>query len=294
MMTVWPVPQAVAQTARELAAAGVSTPRVDAELLVAHVLGLPRSRLVLAGELTGAQWAQLRLLARARATRVPLQYLTGWAGFGRIELAVGPGAFVPRPETELVLAWAVRAAPRATVVVDLCSGTGALALSLAYELPHAQVYAVESSPPTLSWLWRNAAQRAAAGDRPVEVVVGDATAPAVLAGRDGGVDLVVCNPPYVPAGTPVPPEVSDHDPPEAVFAGADGLAVIRGIIPRAAALLRPGGRLAIEHDDTHAAAVPGLLWADGRFTEVADHADLAGRPRFATATRSGEGAGAAG
>jgi release factor glutamine methyltransferase len=212
---------------------------------------------------------------------VPLQHLTGTVGFARFELAVGPGAFVPRPETELLAQWAVGTG--GGVVIDLGSGTGALALAIAHELPTARVYAVERSPAALRWLRRNAADRAAAGDRPVEVVAGDATDPAVLAELDGTVDLVVCNPPYVPGGVPVPPEVADHDPPEAVFGGPDGLAVIRPVIARAAALLRPGGWFGLEHDESHADAVAGLL--RDAFTRIADHRDLAGRPRYVTAAR---------
>lgn len=270
---------AVARAAELLAAAGVPSPRADAELLAAHVLGVSRGGLALVDGWEPAQQARFERLVGQRATRIPLQHLTGTVGFARLELAVGPGAFVPRPETELLAQWAVGMGGE--TVVDLGSGTGALALAIAHELPAARVYAVERSPAALRWLLRNAADRAAAGDRPIEVVVGDATDPAVLAALDGSVDLVVCNPPYVPDGAPVPPEVADHDPPEAVFAGPDGLAVIRPVIARAAALLRPGGWFGLEHDVSHAVAVPGLL--RGRFTQIADHRDLAGRPRYVTA-----------
>jgi release factor glutamine methyltransferase len=117
------------------------------------------------------------------------------------------------------------------------------------------------------------------------VVAGDVTDPGALADLDGTVDLVLCNPPYVPAGTPVPPEVAGFDPYPAVFSGEDGLDLIRGLVPRVARLLRPGGWFGVEHDDTHGDAVPALLRADGRFEAIADHRDLAGRPRFATAQR---------
>jgi release factor glutamine methyltransferase len=280
------VPEAVDRAAGVLAAAGVPSPRVDAELIAAHVLGVPRGWLVLAGELGPAQLARFERLVARRARRVPLQHLTGTTGFGKLELAVGPGGFVPRPETELLAQWAVTALTGGTgVVVDLGAGTGALALSVAHDRPRARVLAVEGSPAALAWLRRNAATRATAGDRPVEVVAADATDPAALAHLEGTVDLVVCNPPYVPDGVPVPPEVADHDPPEAVFGGPDGLAVIRPVIARAAVLLRPGGWLGIEHDESHGEAVPRLLRADGRFAGVADHRDLAGRPRYATARR---------
>jgi release factor glutamine methyltransferase len=280
-----PVRAAVAAATRRLAAAGVDAPRAEAELLAAHVLDTSRGQLALVAELSAAQRSHFDELVAARARRVPLQHLTGRAGFGHLEVAVGPGVFIPRPETELVAQWAVGHAGGARLVVDLCSGAGALALTLARELPAATVYAVEGAPGALAWLRRNAAERAAAGDRPVEVVAGDATDPAVLAGLDGTVDLVVCNPPYVPEGSVLPAEVARHDPPEALFAGPDGLAVIRPVITRAGSLLRSGGRFAVEHDDSHGAAVPALLRRDGRFEQVADHADLARRPRYATAVR---------
>lgn len=272
---------AVTAAARTLAAAGVPSPRADAELLAGHVLGLSRGRLALAEGMSAAGFARYAQLVRRRAARVPLQHLTGTAGFGPLTLAVGPGAFVPRPETELLAQWAVGTG--GSVVVDLGSGTGAVALAIAHQLPAARVYAVERSAVALAWLRRNAADRAAAGDRPVTVVAGDATDPAVLADLDGTVDLVVCNPPYVPAGTPVPPEVAEHDPPEAVFAGPDGLAVIRPVLVRAARLLRPGGWLGLEHDQSHPPLLRPLL--RGRFTAVTEHRDLTGRPRYLTARR---------
>ncbi|HET8683262.1 MAG TPA: peptide chain release factor N(5)-glutamine methyltransferase [Micromonosporaceae bacterium] len=285
---------AIARAASVLREAGVAAPRVDAELLAAHVLGVPRGRLVLAGGLGGARLAAFERLVALRARRVPLQHLLGSAGFRRIELAVGPGVFIPRPETELLVDWGLGAlrslgaqpcVAAQPCVVDLCAGSGAIALAVAQEGPPSRVYAVERAPAAVEWLRRNAAERVAAGDRPVEVVAGDATDPAVLSTLDGRVDLVLCNPPYVPAGTRVPVEVGGHDPADAVFAGPDGLAVIRPVVSRVAALLRPGGRVGIEHDDSHGEAVPALLRADGRFDDIRDHSDLAGRPRFATARR---------
>jgi release factor glutamine methyltransferase len=165
------------------------------------------------------------------------------------------------------------------VVVDLASGSGAIAVSVATECPAATVYAVERSPAALDWLRRNAS------GVPVRIVEGDVTDPTVLSDVDGQVDLVLCNPPYVPDGSPVDPEVREHDPAEAVFGGPDGLAVIRPLLARVAALLRPGGAVGIEHDDSHGEAVPALLRAAGAFEAVEDHFDLAGRPRFATARR---------
>ncbi|MFG3599235.1 peptide chain release factor N(5)-glutamine methyltransferase [Micromonospora chersina] len=283
--------RAVARAARALAAAGVEAPRVEAELLAAYVLEVPRGRLALADGLTPAQRDRLDTLVGRRVAREPLQHLTGVAGFRHLELAVGPGVFVPRPETELLAGWGIEQARRspAPLVVDLCSGSGAIALAVAQELPSARVVAVERSPAALDWLRRNAAERAAAGDRPIEVVTADVTDPGLLADLVGRVDVLLCNPPYVPRSVVVPPEVAGHDPDEAVFGGADGLDVIRPVVGRAAALLRPGGVLGVEHDDTHATAVPALLAADGRYERVEEHRDLVGRPRYATASRRADG-----
>jgi release factor glutamine methyltransferase len=264
----------------ELAAAGVASPRVDAELLAASVLGVGRGRLALIDGIRDSEARRLTELVARRASRIPLQHLIGTAAFRHLELQVGEGVFVPRPETELLAGWGIEQTGPGATVVDLCSGAGAIALSVADEASPGRVIAVERSPAALAWLRRNAARTA------VEVVAGDVTDPALLPNLRGGVDVVLCNPPYVPDGTVVPPEVAEHDPAEAVFGGSDGLAVIRPVVALAAALLKRGGVVGIEHDDGHAAAVPGLLRADGRFTDVAEHADLSGRPRYATARRA--------
>lgn len=275
--------------AADLARAGVASARTDAELIAASVLGIPRNRLALSsGFDTGARKRFAELVAR-RAAREPLQHLTGSAPFRYLEIAVGPGVFVPRPETELLAGAGIEALRDRPggVVVDLCSGSGAVALAVAYEVPTARVIAVERSARSLDWLRRNADGRAAAGDRPIEVVPGDVTDAGLLAELTGQVDVVLCNPPYVPDGTPVPPEVAGHDPAEAVFGGPDGLAVIRPVVSRAAALLRPGGLLGIEHDDSHGDAVVELIASHGGFGDVTAHHDLAGRPRFVTVSRAG-------
>ena len=223
-----------------------------------------------------------------RAGRVPLQHLTGRAPFRHLELAVGPGVFVPRPETEQLAGWALDrlAGIGEPVVVDLGSGSGALALALAQEHPGARVTAVERDPGALEWTRHNAAARRAAGDTPVTVVHGDMTDPGLLADLDGVVDLVVSNPPYVPDGARVPREVADHDPPLALWGGPDGLDVVRGLLGTAARLLRPGGALGIEHADQQGTALPAVVRAHGRWSDVEDHVDLAGRPRYTTALRS--------
>jgi release factor glutamine methyltransferase len=218
-------------------------------------------------------------MVERRAAREPLQHICGNAPFRYLEVAVGPGVFVPRPETELLVDAVLPAltALSAPVVVDLCAGTGAIALSVAREVRGATVYAVEVHDAALEWLRRNAGIE-------VAVVAGDVTDPALLARLHGQVDAVVSNPPYVPLGTSVEPEVR-ADPAEAVFGGADGMSLIPDVIARAAALLRPGGVLAVEHDATHGEAVPRLLRSDA-WRDVADHRDLAGQPRYATAVRA--------
>jgi release factor glutamine methyltransferase len=270
----------VAAAARRLADAGVDSPRVDAELLAAHVLGVPRTRLVLAPDLDDEASRRLDELVERRAAREPLQHLVGSAVLGPVSVAVGPGVFVPRPETELLLTEGVASlrGTAAPVVVDLCTGSGALALALAVARPDARVWAVEVDPDALAWAARNLAGSG------VELVEGDVTAPATLAELDGTVDLLVANPPYVPADTPVSAEVG-HDPAHAVFAGPDGLDVIRPLARTAARLLRPGGRLAVEHDESHAAEVLTVL-ADAGFTDRGTRVDLVGRPRVAVATRA--------
>ncbi|HZM80983.1 MAG TPA: peptide chain release factor N(5)-glutamine methyltransferase [Candidatus Limnocylindrales bacterium] len=262
------------EATERLRRAGVASPRVDAELLAAHVLAVPRGRLLVIDDIPAAKSVEFLDLVEQRSKRVPLQHLTGVAPFLGLELAVGPGVFIPRPETELLAQWAidiVTPMPEAEVV-DLGSGSGALALAIAAHCPNATVRAVERSPAALEWLQRNTS-----GTR-VEVIAGDI--------RDvpipGPVDLVVANPPYVPAFSLVPDEIS-FDPEEAVFAGEDGLDLIPEMIARAASLLRPGGRLGFEHDDSHD-LVP-LMEKD--FEQVKRHLDLAGRPRYTTGIRRG-------
>lgn len=267
----------LARVTARLADAGVASPRADAEQLVAHVLGVPRGRLLLADPPADeAVRGALDALVARRAAREPLQHLLGTAVLGPVEVAVGPGVFVPRPETEVLLEWAL--GQPGAVVVDLCTGTGALALAIAHERPGAAVHAVEVDPGALAWTRRNLA-----GSR-VVLHEADVTAPGVLADLGGTVDVVVCNPPYVPEGLAVPPEV-DADPHGAVFAGADGLAVVRPVAGLAHRLLRPGGAVGVEHDDSHPAAVREVLTAAG-FAEVTTLPDLTGRPRVAVGRRA--------
>lgn len=261
---------------------------MDAELLLGHVLGLSRAGLITAGDVDDQAARRFSALVDQRADRVPLQHLTGRAPFRQLELAVGPGVFVPRPETELLAGWVLEQldGTAAPIVVDLGAGSGALALSIAHEHPGARVTAVERDPGAVEWTRHNAALRAAAGDTPVDVLSGDMTAPQLLRDLDGTVDVVVSNPPYVPEGARVPREVADHDPPLALWGGLDGLDVVRGLLVTAARLLHPGGWLGIEHADQQGETLPALVRAHGAFTDVVDHRDLAGRPRFTTARRA--------
>jgi release factor glutamine methyltransferase len=204
------------------------------------------------------------------------------AAFGPVTVTVGPGVFIPRPETESMLEWAL-AQPlsenRSPVIVDLCTGSGALALALAHAQPRARIIAVDDSAEALAYARRNCAGRT------VELIEADVTASGLLADLDATVDLIVANPPYIPDGARLEPEVAEHDPEHALFGGPDGMAVIAPIVDLAARLLRPGGRIAVEHDDTTAAATTALFDRAGVFTDVLSRPDLAGRPRFVTATR---------
>lgn len=271
-----------------LTAAHVPSPDADAELLVAHVLGISRGQLQ-ARRVTGTPLdAEERLaaieLVERRAAREPLQHLTGRAPFRSLELSVGPGVFVPRPETELVAQLAIDAlfavpggAPRA---VDLGTGSGAIALALATEVPYAEVVAVENSPRAFVWARENARTIAAPNLRLVFADLADA-----LADLDGTVDVVVANPPYIPLGAlPRDPEVRLYDPEAALYGGADGLEVVRAVSATARRLLRPGGVLVLEHGERQGAAVRDLFAADG-FGAAATTRDLLGRDRATTALR---------
>jgi release factor glutamine methyltransferase len=285
-MTRTPLRLAIKAAQDKLAESGVDSPRTDAELLASYVLGVERNRLPLVPLIDPSVVDALHKLVLRRAGREPLQHIIGAAWIGDIELSVGPGVFVPRPETDLLLDWGIKVAPPSCVVVDLCTGSGALALGFAHARPDARVHAVEIDTVALSWARRNAEARAVAGDTRIRLHSGDVTDPKLLADMEGTVDLVLCNPPYVPEGTPVPPEVAEHDPHRAVFGGPDGLDIIRPVIACAARLLKPGGWVGIEHDDTQGESVPALLAARKVLAEAADHLDLAGRPRFATARRT--------
>lgn len=267
----------VRDAAARLAEAGVASPEHDAAELLAHVLGTTRGRLPLVDAVGPADEAAYDALVERRSAREPLQHLTGTTSFRHVDLAVGPGVFCPRPETELLAGWAIEHAGPGAVVVDLCTGSGAIARSVVDEAPGAEVHAVELDPAAHAWAERNLAGTA------VDLRLGDMAD--AFADLDGCVDVVVCNPPYVPleAYDGVAPEARDHDPALALWSGDDGLDAMRVLERVAARLLRPGGVVGAEHADVQGASAVSVLAATGRWRDVRDHRDLAGRPRFVTA-----------
>jgi release factor glutamine methyltransferase len=271
----------LADAASRLEAAGVASPRFDAEELLAHVLGVSRSRLSLA-EVGEAQREEYRGLVARRAEREPLQHLTGEAPFRHLVVKVGPGVFVPRPETEVVAGWAIDVlrSQDKPVVVDLCTGSGAIALALATEVPGSVVYAVELDRQAFEWASRNLAASS------VTLRQGDAAD--AFPELDGTVDLVIANPPYIPmaAYESVEAEVRDHDPAMALWSGEDGLDAVRVIERTAARLLRRGGLVVVEHADVQGETAPAVFAATGAWTNVRDRVDLAGRQRFVTAEKT--------
>ncbi|WP_298889098.1 peptide chain release factor N(5)-glutamine methyltransferase [uncultured Serinicoccus sp.] len=266
--------------------AGVASPEVDAELLLAHAMGLDgpqlrRARVMREQVPPEAHGAFLELVVR-RADRVPLQHLTGTAWFSGLELLVGPGVFVPRPETETLVHLALAALEplQSPSVVDLCTGSGAVALALAHRRPDARVGAVELAPDAHRYAQANLGRTGLA----VDLRLGPAQES--FEDRLGRVDVVVSNPPYIPPdAVPVDVEVRDHDPEVALYGGgADGLLLPGLLAARAMALLRPGGVLLMEHADVQSGSAVELLTHAG-WTSVTDHDDLAGRPRVVVATR---------
>jgi len=272
----------------QLASAGVPSPDVDAELLIGFVLGMSRGE-VQAKAITGtmvstSEAAAITALMERRAGREPLQHITGRAPFRSLELAVGPGVFVPRPETEQVAQFAIdalrAAAGREPIGVDLGTGSGAIALALATEVPHALVYGVENSPEAFLWTRQNFRESGADNARAVFVDLASA-----LPQLDGTVAVVISNPPYIPLGAiPRDPEVRLFDPEHALYGGEDGLDVVRQVSRTARRLLHPGGTFVLEHGELQAAAIAAILAADG-WRAIASHPDFLGRDRSTTALR---------
>ncbi|MGK3710892.1 peptide chain release factor N(5)-glutamine methyltransferase [Arthrobacter sp. IK3] len=274
---------ALRDAAAELAAAGVPSPRVDAELLAAHLLGESVGRVKALAFTDAAAPEGYAELVAERARRIPLQHLTGKAYFRRLELAVGPGVFVPRPETETVAQLAIDHAlvvPAPARVADLGTGSGAIAGSVAAEVPGAQVVAVELSPLALAWARRNL--------EPLGVLVLEGDLRTALAGQEGTFDVVASNPPYIPAGAvPNEPEAADHDPAMALYGGGeDGMELPDAAARTAARLLKPGGYFVMEHAEVQAGTIAERLAADPAWQDVASHNDLNDRPRATSAVRS--------
>jgi release factor glutamine methyltransferase len=280
----------VREAAGRLAAAGVEGDWYDAGILATHVLGVEPRDLVLHDTCTREQAEAFEDLVSRRCSRIPLQHLTGRAYFRRLSLVVGPGVFVPRPETEVVVEAVLTEVEAMTgegienpLVVDLCTGSGAIAASVAVEAPQTRVAAVELSAEAHAWADRNL------WGLGVDLRLGDAIE--AFQDLDGTVDVVVSNPPYIPHGAVIrDPEVLEHDPAVALWGGGDdGLDVMRGIAARAIGLLRVGGLVVVEHADVQGGAVVALLETTGAFVDVTDHPDLAGRDRYTTARRAAQG-----
>lgn len=275
-----PVPESASTLVARLSR---RVPAHEARILLAHVLGTEPSRLLLAGAPDEAQRARLDALVERRVAGEPLQHLTGLAPFRTVELEVGPGVFIPRPETEVMTGWVLErlAGAARPVVVELCAGSGAITKALATEFPDAAYHCVELSSDAHAYLVRNLA------GLDVDVRLGDMADS--FGDLDGTVDFVVANPPYVPLEhwADVPAEVRDFDPTLALVSGADGLDAMRVVADVAARLLRPGGWVAAEHAEVQEESAPGVFVRQGSFTAVSDHPDLTERARFVTARRGG-------
>ncbi|MFK0401499.1 peptide chain release factor N(5)-glutamine methyltransferase [Microbacterium sp. NPDC090225] len=276
----------VRAAAQRLADAGVTDPLVDAELLVGHVRGLRRGEVqaaVVRGDAMTAEDAErLAALVTRRESREPLQHITGTAPFRHLELAVGPGVFVPRPETEMVVQHAIDALLHAPdpqpIGIDLGTGSGAIALAMATEVPHARIYAAELSPEAHVWASRNTADA-----ENLTLVLADMAD--AFPELTGAASVVISNPPYVPdAAIPRDPEVRLFDPAMALYGGEDGLDLVRALSTNALRLLRPGGLLVIEHGELQGADIRGILERDG-WRAAATHRDLTLRDRATTAIR---------
>jgi release factor glutamine methyltransferase len=283
-----PLATVLRRAAERLARAGIADPDVDADLLAAHVLGTGRGAVQAAAirgdALAAADAERLEDLVVRRAAREPLQHLTGVAPFRHLELRVGPGVFVPRPETEIVAQLAIdalaAAASPSPIGVDLGTGSGAIALAMATEVPHAQVYAAENSVEAFVWTRENF-DAVGAENAHLAFIDLERAFPQL----DGTVSVVASNPPYVPdAAIPRDPEVRLFDPPAALYGGADGLDVVRVVSRVGLRLAHPGGVIVIEHGEWQGAEIRELLTADG-WRAAATHPDLTLRDRATTAIR---------
>jgi release factor glutamine methyltransferase len=286
-----PMRDAVSAAAHILTMAGVASPQVDALALAAHALGRESLVLAVAPPADPAFLARYSALVERRRRREPLQHIVGWMGFRYLKLPSEPGTFVVRPETEAVAGEAITEAATLAergaepVVVDLCTGSGAIALAIATEVPRSRVHAVELSHEAFAAARRNVAAADGAVGHPVDLRRGDALT--AFHDLDGRVDVVVSNPPYIPPdAVPTDPEVREHDPDLALYGGGvDGLEVPRGVVDAAVRLLRPAGLLVMEHADVQAAAVRAYVDATGAFEPSRTAPDLTGRDRMVLARR---------
>jgi release factor glutamine methyltransferase len=282
----------IAVAARRLAGAGVESPRNDAEIIAAHVHNVRRAELHLVpdGDFEPRFWDEI---AR-REAHEPLQHITGLAYFRYLELEVGPGVFVPRPETEVMTGWVIDRLRQLDVaepvVADLGTGSGAIALAIAQEVPRARVHAVEADPLARAWAQRNI-ERAGryVPHLPGRVSLHAAEFTSALPELDGAANVVVSNPPYIPVGAWVPPEVGEYDPAAALWGGGDGLDAVRVIERTAHRLLVPGGLVAVEHGAPQGPAVYWIFAEQRGWRDTRNHKDLAGRDRFVTACRHASG-----
>jgi len=270
----------------------VPSPQVDAIALAEHALGVPQLILAVPPAVPDGFESALDALVRRRETREPLQHILGSAAFRRLRIRAVRGVFLPRPETEVVTQSAVDearrliAARRQPLIVDLCSGSGVIGLSVAVEVPGSQVIGIDLDPTAVAAA-RVSSAEVDLSPSTVRLEVGDVRDPGLLADVEGMVDVVISNPPYIPDdAVPVDPEVADHDPPAALFGGgADGLDLPRQVVAAAMRLLGPGGLFVMEHADVQGAAVRELLARTGAFDATTTHRDLTGRGRFVTARR---------
>jgi len=280
------VSELLSESSSKLKEAGVISAAVDAELLACYCLGISRSDLQLlvatAQEFPERYLEQFQSALTRRVAREPLQHITGSSPFRHLELKVGPGVFTPRPETEQVVDFALEKISELPnpQIVDLCSGSGAIAISLSTEIPGSKVFAVELSKDAYGYLLENAASYGLSEDN-----LRNDDLQNCLRELDGQVDLVISNPPYIPNDAiPIDLEVQLHEPSMSLFGGADGLDVVRQISIRANALLKSGGLLVLEHADSQSSAIGKLLLAEG-WLEIDARADLAGKERMISAVK---------
>ncbi|MES7633862.1 peptide chain release factor N(5)-glutamine methyltransferase [Cutibacterium acnes] len=274
----------LARATRQLTTAGIETPAADARMLLCEALRIQPSQLIRVASVNADDEDRFNQMVDRRRSGEPAQYIIGHAWFRGLRLEVGPGVFIPRLETELVAEQSIQEARRLVMfgafpsVIDLCTGTGAIALAVASEVPGSRVSAVEVDDAALTWTRRNLC------DSGVEVLAGDALR---VPDDSRRFDVVVTNPPYLRRSdaSSIPGEVTEHEPDLALFSGDDGLDLPLLLIGRAAELLTPSGLFVMEHDETQREELVAAMATSDMWEQIEDHDDLAGRPRFVTARR---------